>query len=104
MEEARDRVFTGPAIGIVLARLDTVRGDNSSQGTNARDLDHFVKHFGFSTSEALQAATRTGGEIIKRGHEFGLVKENYLADLLLVDGDPLKNVHVLQDKKRLASS
>lgn len=61
-----------------------------------------MKHFGFSPSEALQAATRTGGEIMKCGHELGLVKANYLADLLLVDGDPLKNVRVLQDKKRLA--
>ena len=62
------------------------------QGTNARDLEHFVTHFGFSPSEALQAATRTGGEIMQRGHELGLVKEGYLADLLLVDGDPLKDV------------
>src|SRR5882672_3695329 len=29
LEAARDRVFTGPAIGIVLARLDQVRGDNT---------------------------------------------------------------------------
>jgi len=72
------------------------------QATNARDLEHFVKHFGFSPSEALQAATRTGGEIMQRGHELGLVKEGYLADLLLVDGDPLENVRVLQDNQRFA--
>ena len=45
--------------------------------------------------EALQAATRTGGEIMQRGHELGLVKEGYLADLLLVDGDPLANIKEL---------
>ena len=39
---------------------------------------------------------------MKRGHELGLVKEGYLADLLLVDGDPLEDVKVLQDNKRLA--
>ena len=72
------------------------------QGTNARDLEHFVAHFGFSPSAALQAATRTGGEIMQRGHELGLVQEGYLADLLLVDGDPLKDVRVLQDKQRFA--
>ena len=144
LEAARDRVFTGPAVGLVLARLEGLRGDNTPQGrlylerlkslyeatcrthhemrkrgiriviggdygfaanpqgTNARDLEHFVTHFGFSPSEALQAATRTGGEIMQRGHELGLVKEGYLADLLLVDGDPLKDVRVLQDKKRFA--
>lgn len=144
LEAQKDRVFTGPAIGIVLARLESLRGDNSwqgqgflerlkplyeatcrthhemrkrgiriviggdygfaanPQGTNARDLEHFVTHLGFSPSEALQAATRTGGEIMKRGHELGQIKPGFLADLLLVDGDPLQDVRVLQDRKRLA--
>ena len=144
LESVKDRVFTGPAVGIVLARREGLRGDNSRQGrivfgrleqlyeatcrthaemrkrgirivvggdygfaanpqgTNARDLEHFVTHFGFSPSEALQAATRTGGEIMKRGHELGLVKPGYLADLLLVDGDPLQDVRLLQDRKRLS--
>jgi len=72
------------------------------QGTNARDLEHFVRHFGFSPGGALQATTRTGGEIMKRGHELGLLKPGYLADLLLVDGDPLAEVRVMQDKSRFA--
>jgi len=144
LERAKDRIFTGPAIGIVLARLEGTRGDNSRrgraahdrvkrvyeascrthhemrkrgirivvggdygfaanpQGTNARDIEHFVRHFGFSPNEALQAATRTGGEIMRRGDELGLIKPGYLADLLLVDGDPLKDVTVLQDRRRFA--
>lgn len=144
LEAAKDRIFTGPAIGLVVNRLENLRGDNSAQGqtslarlkplyeatcrvhhemrkrgiriviggdygfaatpqgTNARDLYHFVTHFGFSPSEALQAATRTGGEIMMRGHELGQVKPGFLADLLLVDGDLLQDVRVLQDRKRLA--
>jgi len=31
----------------------------------------------------------------------GLVREGYLADLLLVDGDPTADVTILQDKDRL---
>ncbi len=34
-------------------------------------------------------------------HDIGLVKTGYLADLLLVDGDPSADVRVLQDKARL---
>ena len=144
LEAAKDRIFTGPAIGLTVSRLESLRGDNTAegrrwlermtpqfeatcrvhhemrkrgirvvvggdygfaanpQGTNARDVEHFVTHFGFSPSEALQAATRTGGQIMNRGHELGLVKQGYLADLLLVDGDPLKDVRVLQDKQRFA--
>ena len=36
-----------------------------------------------------------------RPDEIGLVKPGYLADLLLVDGDPLADVRVLQDKSRI---
>ena len=144
LEAAKDRVFTGPAFGLVVTRLERLRGDNTAlgrrhlerleplyeascrthqemrrrgirvvvggdygfadnpQGTNARDLEHFVKHFGFTPSDALQAATRIGGQIMQRGHELGLVKAGWLADLLLVDGDPLADVRVLQDKRRLS--
>jgi imidazolonepropionase-like amidohydrolase len=70
-------------------------------GTNAKDLEYFVKHLGFTPMEALVAATRWGGEIMMRGRELGQVKEGYLADLLLVDGDPVTNIAVLQDQKRL---
>jgi imidazolonepropionase-like amidohydrolase len=75
---------------------------DNPQGTNARDLEHFVTLFGYSASEALQAATRIGGEIMRRGHELGLVRPGYMADLLLVDGDPLADIRVLQDPGSLA--
>jgi imidazolonepropionase-like amidohydrolase len=70
-------------------------------GTNAKDLEYFVKHLGFTPMEALQSATRLGGEIMMRGKELGQVKEGFLADLLLVDGDPLANIAVLQDPGKL---
>ena len=47
------------------------------------------------------AATKWGGEIMGMGDELGLVKPGYLADLLLVDGDPLANVAILRDPKRI---
>ncbi len=70
-------------------------------GTNARDIEHFVKLLDFTPMEAICAATRLGGEIMGMGGELGQVKAGYLADLLLVDGDPLKDVAILQDAKRL---
>ena len=36
-----------------------------------------------------------------QGNELGQVREGYLADLLLVDGDPLANIALLQDPTRL---
>ena len=68
------------------------------QGTNARDLEHFVTMFGYSPAEALACATKVGGEIMGAGDELGQVREGYLADLLLVDGDPTRDVRVMQDR------
>ena len=72
-------------------------------GTNAKDLEYFVKYLGFTPMEALLSATKLGGQIMMRGHELGEVKEGHLADLLLVDGDPLANLAVLQDQTQPAS-
>jgi imidazolonepropionase-like amidohydrolase len=70
-------------------------------GRNARDLELFVKHFGFSPIESLVAATKLGGEIMGQEHELGQIKQGFLADLLLVKGDPTQDVRVLQDKNNL---
>jgi imidazolonepropionase-like amidohydrolase len=70
-------------------------------GQNARDLEHFVKLLGFSPMEAIVSATRYGGEIMMQGGELGQIKEGYLADLLLVDGDPLANLALLRDPTKL---
>jgi imidazolonepropionase-like amidohydrolase len=72
-------------------------------GTNARDIEHFVKLLGYRPMDAIVAATKLGGEIMLRGHDLGQVRPGYLADLLLVDGDPLADVGILQDKARLVA-
>ena len=71
------------------------------QGTNAKDLEYFVDMVGFSPMEAILAGTKLGGEIMGMGNELGQIKAGYLADMLLVDGDPAANVRVLQDKSRI---
>jgi imidazolonepropionase-like amidohydrolase len=72
-------------------------------GKNARDLQLFVDWFGFTPAEALHCATAVGGELMGMGDELGLIREGYLADLLLVDGDPLEDISILQDAGRLAA-
>ena len=70
-------------------------------GTYAKDLWVFVKILGFSPMETLVAATKLGGELMGRPGELGVVKAGALADLLLVDGDPLAHIEILQDKTAL---
>ncbi len=68
---------------------------------NARDLEYFVKYLGFTPMEAILSATKLGGEIMMRPGELGQLKEGFLADLLLVDGDPLSNIAVLREPARI---
>src|SRR5689334_3599672 len=70
-------------------------------GQNARDLEFFVRYLGFTPGEAIRCATQYGGQIMMKGSELGLVREGFLADLLLVDGDPLANIAILRDPKRI---
>jgi imidazolonepropionase-like amidohydrolase len=70
-------------------------------GNNARDLAFFVDLLGFTPMQAIVAATRMGGEIMGMADSLGQVREGFLADLLLVDGDPLADVAILQDRDRL---
>jgi len=70
-------------------------------GNNARDLTFFVDLLGFTPMEALVGATKLGGEIMGKGNELGQVRAGYLADLLLVDGNPLANLRLLEDRNYL---
>jgi imidazolonepropionase-like amidohydrolase len=70
-------------------------------GTYARDLWLFVKILGFTPMDTLIAATRLGGEIMGMPGELGVVKAGAFADLLLVDGDPLGDIAILQDRSAL---
>ncbi len=137
LEGAKDRVFLGPAFGLVhnsvfegdivgmtrevvermglprklehtVATYQEIRkrglrvvigGDYgftiTPMGQNARDIGHFVKFFGYSPAEALKCATSVGGDLMGHKGELGIIREGALADLLLVDANPLEDLSVL---------
>jgi imidazolonepropionase-like amidohydrolase len=70
-------------------------------GTNAKDLENFVSYVGMSNMEALLSATAWGGPMMRMGKVLGYIREGYLADILLIDGDPLTDITVLQDRSRI---
>ena len=72
-------------------------------GANARDLSYFVELLGFSPMEAIVGATKHGGEIMGMPEDLGQVREGFLADLLLVDGDPLADLRLLEDRAHLVA-
>lgn len=73
----------------------------SPQGTQGRDLKFFVDHYGYSPAEALVCATRNGGLAMGYGGELGTLETGKLADLILVDGDPIADISVLSGPEKI---
>lgn len=69
-------------------------------GDYAKELTFFVEHVGFTPMETITCATRTGAEIMGRAHEFGTLETGKLADILVVDGDVLGDISLLEDRSR----
>jgi imidazolonepropionase-like amidohydrolase len=67
---------------------------------NARELQCMVE-VGMSPMQALQAATGWAAECLGIEHDVGTVQRGKLADLVVVEGDPLQNIAVLQDHQRI---
>ncbi|MSQ59206.1 MAG: amidohydrolase family protein [Betaproteobacteria bacterium] len=85
------RVLPGGDYGVAWAPI----------GANARDLDHFVRLLGFSPMEAILAATKSGAQIMHMSERTGCVQPGFLADLVLVKGDPLADVAILQGEDNI---
>ncbi len=143
MEEAKDRVFVAPSIGLfhtmvhagepwlpkgtaeymgipqlIEASCEThtalrkrgirhmIGGDYglawNPQGSNALDIGYFMQYYGYDAAGAIICATRNGGRAMRDEGDLGTIEVGQLADMLLVDGDPLSDVKLLADKARLA--
>lgn len=72
-------------------------------GDYARELTFFVKTVGLSPLEVIRCATRTGAEIMGRADEFGTLEAGKLADVLVVDGDVLADISLLEDRSRFVA-
>ena len=71
-------------------------------GEYAKDIQVFVEVIGFSPLEAIVAATRHGAELMRMQDRIGTLQAGKLADLVVVNGDPLKDITILQDRARLS--
>ena len=93
MKEAGIRILVGGDYGLNI----------TPHGTYAKDLEYYVNHFGFTNSEALHSATRLGGLAMHPDGSLGTLEQGKLADLIIIDGNPLEDITVLQDHDRIVS-
>ncbi|OQV00024.1 hypothetical protein CLAIMM_05579 [Cladophialophora immunda] len=70
-------------------------------GTYARDLEHFVKLLDFTPMESIIAATAGVAKLFMQEGELGKILPGYYADCILVNGDPLQDIAVLQNHDKL---
>jgi imidazolonepropionase-like amidohydrolase len=72
-------------------------------GDYAKELTFFVKYVGFTPLDTIKCATKFGAEIMGRGDEFGTLEAGKLADILVVDGDVIADISVLEDRSRFVA-
>jgi imidazolonepropionase-like amidohydrolase len=85
------RVLPGGDYGVAWAPI----------GANARDIELFVRLLDVSPMDAILAATKSGAEIMGMRGQIGCVQNGFLADLIVVDGDPMQDVSILHKEKHL---
>ncbi len=64
-------------------------------GDNARQFFYMVK-YGLTPAQAIRAATSDAAELLGRAQDVGRIAPGYYADLIAVEGDPLKDVKALE--------
>lgn len=70
-------------------------------GTYAQELTFFVNYVGFTPLQTITCATLGGAKMMGRAHELGTLEKGKLADVLVVDGDVLKDISILENRDKL---
>ena len=65
-------------------------------GLNAHELDVYVNQYGMSPLAALQSGTLNAADLMGWQDRTGALDAGKWADIIAVDGDPLKDVKILQ--------
>jgi imidazolonepropionase-like amidohydrolase len=71
-------------------------------GENLGELELLLTA-GMSPMEAILSATKTASEVLGLEKEIGTLEKGKLADLIVVDGDPLEEIRLLQEKEKVAA-
>jgi len=69
-------------------------------GDNSKEMELLVKA-GMTPMEAIVATTKTASEVLGLEKKIGVLEKGKLADLIVVDGNPLKDIRLLQNKDKI---
>jgi imidazolonepropionase-like amidohydrolase len=89
------------AAGVKLLVGDDFGAAVAPHGDYAKELEVYVAGAGIPALDVLRWATRNGAELLGMKDELGTIEAGKLADLLVVNGDPSKDITLLQDRANL---
>jgi imidazolonepropionase-like amidohydrolase len=89
------------ARGLLIAMGTDAGTPFNRHGENAQELERMVA-FGMSPMEAIIASTSAAARLIGVDDQIGSIARGKEADLLLIDGNPLRKVELLRDRSRIA--
>lgn len=98
-----DIVKNFKAAGVPIA-MGTDAGTNYNyHGNNAAEIVYFVNQGIMSPMEAIQAATKVAAEAIMLDGDVGTLAPGKLADLVVLEGDPLQDISIVGRAEKIAA-
>ena len=86
--------------GLTIATGSDGPRPGSSPGTTGLEMQLMVES-GMTPMQAIQAATRNASKVLGLTDKVGTIEEGMRADLIVVDGDPIADILILQDPERI---
>jgi len=88
-------------MGIKLATGTDFSGGVGKHGDNAMELKLFVEKIGMKNEEALISSTKIASEATGLEKLIGTIEEGKIADLIVINGNPLDDINVLLNKNNI---
>ena len=101
LEQSYRMLPRAQAAGVKIVIGDDFGTSAMPHGDYAKELEAYVKGAGIPALDVITWATRNGAELLGMSDELGTIEAGKLADLLVVNGDPAKDITVLQDRAKL---
>lgn len=102
LEKTHDSLHRAHEAGVVFAMgTDTGFAVTPYGEWHARELELLQVYAGLTAMEALMAGTANGAMAMNLDGQVGQIVEGFLADVIVVDGNPLDNMRVLYDKRNV---
>jgi imidazolonepropionase-like amidohydrolase len=95
-EAVFERHRTAVELGVKIAMGSDCGGNESHRhGQNALELECYVR-CGMTPLQAITSATKVGAEVMRMSDSIGTIQPGKLADLVVIDGDPLSDISLVR--------